>query len=109
AAGPPVGHGRVDTETLPGLARLAKEINLQAAMIGYIEAFAMYTASSAAAVVLVVLMINRQRRALPVSGLAQRSEYGKYRCAVRQARFGGVVQVMYDQTEDDCDMIRGEG
>src|SRR3954464_920820 len=37
------------TETLPGLARLAKEINRQAAMIGYIEAFAMYTAASAAA------------------------------------------------------------
>jgi len=27
------------TETLPGLAQLAKEINRQAAMIGYIEAF----------------------------------------------------------------------
>src|SRR5437763_9696280 len=60
--------GGWNTETLPGLAQLAKEINRQAAMIGYIEAFAMYTAASAAAVVLVVLMTNRQRRALSVSG-----------------------------------------
>ena len=60
--------GGWNTETLPGLALLSKEINRQAAMIGYIEAFAMYTAASAAAVVLVVLMTNRQRRALPVSG-----------------------------------------
>src|SRR5437588_12940677 len=60
--------GGWNTETLPGLALLSREINRQAAMIGYIEAFAMYTAASAAAVVLVVLMTNRQRRALPVSG-----------------------------------------
>jgi MFS transporter, DHA2 family, multidrug resistance protein len=60
--------GGWNTETLPGLALLSKEINRQAAMIGYIEAFAMYTAASAAAVVLVILMTNRQRRALPVSG-----------------------------------------
>src|SRR5882762_6651714 len=40
--------GGWDMDTLPGLARLAKEINQQAAMIGYIEAFAMYTAASAA-------------------------------------------------------------
>ena len=52
------------TETLPGLARLAKEINRQAAMIGYIEAFAMYTAASAAAMVLVMLMTTRRRRAV---------------------------------------------
>jgi DHA2 family multidrug resistance protein len=51
------------TETLPGLAQLAKEINRQAAMIGYIEAFAMYTAASAAALMLVMLVTKRQRRA----------------------------------------------
>jgi DHA2 family multidrug resistance protein len=52
------------TETLPGLARLAKEINRQAAMIGYIEAFTMYTAASAAAMVLVMLMTTRRRPAV---------------------------------------------
>lgn len=52
------------TETLPGLARLAKEINRQAAMIGYIEAFAMYTAASAAAMVLAMLVTTRRRPAV---------------------------------------------
>ncbi len=46
-------------ETLPGLARLSKEINRQAAMIGYLDAFAMYTAASAGAVVLVLLVRRR--------------------------------------------------
>jgi DHA2 family multidrug resistance protein len=49
------------TETLPGLARLSKEINRQAAMIGYIDAFAMYTVASAGAMLLVLLV--RRRRA----------------------------------------------
>src|SRR4030081_2141879 len=48
--------GGWNTENLPGLARLAKEINRQAAMIGYLDAFALYTAASAAAVVLVMLV-----------------------------------------------------
>jgi MFS transporter, DHA2 family, multidrug resistance protein len=56
------------TETLPGLARLAKEINRQAAMIGYIEAFAMYTAASAAAMVLVMLVTTRRRPAVAAAG-----------------------------------------
>src|SRR5436305_193241 len=60
--------GGWNTETLPGLARLAKEINRQAAMIGYLDAFALYTAASAAAVVLVMLVSGRPRRALSVSG-----------------------------------------
>jgi DHA2 family multidrug resistance protein len=55
--------GEWNTETLPGLARLAKEINRQAAMIGYLDAFALYTAASAAAVVLVMLVSGRRRRA----------------------------------------------
>jgi len=51
--------GGWSTETLPGLARLSKEINRQAAMIGYLDAFAMYTAASAGAVVLVLLVRRR--------------------------------------------------
>jgi DHA2 family multidrug resistance protein len=49
------------TDTLPGLARLAKEINRQAAMIGYLNAFAMYTATSAAALI-AVMLVSRTRR-----------------------------------------------
>ena len=48
-------------DTVPGLARFAKEINRQAAMIGYLNAFMMYTATSALAVVF-VLMVRRRRR-----------------------------------------------
>ena len=51
--------GGWNIETLPGLARLSKEINRQAAMIGYLDAFAMYTAASAGAVVLVLLVRRR--------------------------------------------------
>jgi DHA2 family multidrug resistance protein len=49
-------------DTMPGLARLAREINRQAAMIGYLNAFSLYTATSAAAMVLVWLA--RRRRAI---------------------------------------------
>jgi MFS transporter, DHA2 family, multidrug resistance protein len=41
--------------TIPGLAQLGKEIGRQAAMIGYVNAFGMYTAAAAAAVLLVLL------------------------------------------------------
>jgi DHA2 family multidrug resistance protein len=51
------------TETLPGLARLAREVNRQAAMIGYLDAFAMYTGASAAAMLLAVLVSRRRRAA----------------------------------------------
>jgi len=54
--------GGWSTDTLPGLARLSKEINRQAAMIGYLDAFALYTAASAAAVVLVLLVRRRAAR-----------------------------------------------
>jgi DHA2 family multidrug resistance protein len=47
-------------DTVPGLAKIANEINRQAAMIGYLNAFMMYTAMSAFAV-LVVLMAKRRR------------------------------------------------
>jgi DHA2 family multidrug resistance protein len=50
-------------DTVPGLARVAKEIARQAAMIGYLNAFMMYTATSALAVVF-VLMIRRKKAAL---------------------------------------------
>jgi len=52
--------GGWDTDTLAGLARLSKEIGRQAAMIGYLDAFAMYTAASAGAVILVMLVRRRR-------------------------------------------------
>lgn len=55
--------GAWTTDTQQGLARLAKEINRQAAMIGYVNAFGMYTATSAAAIVLIIFARKRQRRA----------------------------------------------
>lgn len=48
-------------DTVPGLARVAKEIARQASMIGYLNAFAMYTATSALAVVFVLLIRRRAR------------------------------------------------
>lgn len=56
--------GGWQTDSLAGLARLSKEINRQAALIGYLEAFALYTAASGAAVLLVLLVTHR-RQALP--------------------------------------------
>jgi DHA2 family multidrug resistance protein len=53
--------GGWSTDSLQGLARLAKEINRQAAMIGYVNAFAIYTATSAAAIIVVVFAKKRQR------------------------------------------------
>ena len=47
-------------DTLPGLAKMANEIARQAAMIGYLNAFVMYTATSALAVVL-ALMVRRRK------------------------------------------------
>jgi MFS transporter, DHA2 family, multidrug resistance protein len=55
--------GAWKTDSVPGLARLAHEINRQAAMIGYINAFGMYTAASAAALFLVILVGGRRRAA----------------------------------------------
>ena len=51
--------GGWDTDTLAGLARLSNEIGRQAAMIGYLDAFAMHTAASAGAVILVMLVRRR--------------------------------------------------
>jgi DHA2 family multidrug resistance protein len=47
-------------DTVSGLAKIANEINRQSAMIGYLNAFTMYTATSALAVIL-VLMVRRRR------------------------------------------------
>jgi DHA2 family multidrug resistance protein len=47
-------------DTVPGLAKVANEIARQAAMIGYLNAFMMYTATSALAVVL-ALLVRRKR------------------------------------------------
>ncbi len=51
-------------DTLPGLAKLANEINRQAAMIGYVNAFGLYTATSAAAILVVMFAKRRQRAAV---------------------------------------------
>jgi DHA2 family multidrug resistance protein len=47
-------------DTLTGLAKISNEITRQSAMIGYLNAFMMYTATSALAVIL-VLMVRRRR------------------------------------------------
>jgi DHA2 family multidrug resistance protein len=53
--------GAWDFDTVPGLAKVAKEIARQSVMIGYLNAFTMYTVTSALAVVF-VLMVRRRRR-----------------------------------------------
>jgi DHA2 family multidrug resistance protein len=53
--------GAWTTETLPGLARLGREINRQAAMIGYLNAFSLYTFTSVAAIA--VVWLARRKRA----------------------------------------------
>ena len=57
----PATMGSWTVETVPGLARLGREINRQAAMIGYLNAFSLYTATSAAAILLVWLARRRNR------------------------------------------------
>ena len=54
--------GAWNFDTVPGLAKFANEIARQAAMIGYLNAFMMYTVTSALAVVF-VLMVRRKPRA----------------------------------------------
>jgi DHA2 family multidrug resistance protein len=49
-------------DTLPGLSRLAREINRQAAMIGFLNAFSLYTATSVAAIV--VVWTARRKRSI---------------------------------------------
>ena len=49
-------------DSVPGLAKVANEIMRQSVMIGYLNAFTMYTVASALAMVF-VLMVRRRRRA----------------------------------------------
>ena len=55
--------GGWDFETVQGLARLSKEINRQAAMLGYLHAFGFSTLCSALAIPLVLLIGRRVRAA----------------------------------------------
>ena len=55
--------GSWSTETLPDLAKLAREVNRQAAMIGYINAFYLFSITAAVAVPLAFLL-----RDVPRSG-----------------------------------------
>ena len=56
--------GGWDVDSRSGLARMAKEINRQAAMIGYLRAFTLYTAAALGGI-LVVMLIGRGRRVAP--------------------------------------------
>jgi DHA2 family multidrug resistance protein len=47
-------------DSVQGLARIAKEIARQATMIGYLNAFTMYTAASALAIVFALLAKGRK-------------------------------------------------
>ena len=59
----PLVLGAWDIESLPGLAKLSKEVGRQAAMLGYINAFGLYTLVSALAVPLILLVGRRASRA----------------------------------------------
>ena len=65
--------GAWNFDTVPGLARVAKEIMRQSVMIGYLNAFTMYTVASALAVVF-VLMVRRRRRSCPEAHAAASSD-----------------------------------
>jgi DHA2 family multidrug resistance protein len=58
----PWAMGAWTVDTLPGLAQMSKEINRQAAMIGYTNAFGFYTATSAGAILLIAMAKKRQRK-----------------------------------------------
>lgn len=57
--GAPQSVGAWDLETLDGLARLSREIARQSAMIGYLNAFGLFTAACATTLPLVLLMRRR--------------------------------------------------
>lgn len=59
----PWAMGGWTVDTLPGLASLSKEINRQASMIGYLNAFSLYTATSIGAIG-IVWLARRKRRAV---------------------------------------------
>jgi len=58
----PYVMGAWTTDSVGGLATIGKEITRQAAMLGYLNAFGMYTVVSIAAIPL-VLMLGRRRQA----------------------------------------------
>ena len=49
-------------ETQAGLAQLSREINRQAATIGDVNAFGFYTATSAGAILVILMAKKRQRK-----------------------------------------------
>lgn len=59
--GAPAITGGWHTDTVTGMAKLAKEIDRQAAMLGYMNAFILYTAMSIIAIPLVLLLGGRRR------------------------------------------------
>jgi DHA2 family multidrug resistance protein len=59
--------GGWSVETLPGLAKLAAEINRQAALIGYLNAFTLYTIASLAAMPLVLMIRGRKQAVVGTS------------------------------------------
>lgn len=60
----PESMGGWSTESVEGMARLAKEINRQAAMLGYMNAFVMYTVASIVAIPLVLMLGGRRKEAM---------------------------------------------
>jgi len=50
-------------ETVPELAKLSNEVARQAAMIGYVNGFGLFTAASVVAIVLVAFSGGRGKRA----------------------------------------------
>lgn len=57
----PEAMGGWSTESAAGVARIAREITRQAAMIGYMNAFVMYTFASVIAIPLVLMLGGRRR------------------------------------------------
>jgi DHA2 family multidrug resistance protein len=55
--------GAWSAETAAGMAKIAKEVNRQAAMLGYMNAFVLYTAMSVVAIPLVLMLGGRRRDA----------------------------------------------
>jgi DHA2 family multidrug resistance protein len=55
--------GSWTTETAEGVARIAREVNRQAAMLGYLNAFVLYTAMSMVAIPLVLMLGSQSKSA----------------------------------------------
>ena len=62
--GDPTTMGTYTVDTASGMATIAREINRQAAMLGFVNAFVLYTAMSVIAIPL-VLMLGGQRKPRP--------------------------------------------